>query len=351
MLPRRVVEQLGSIAANRQRSENEKKLPDAATSFEDAYRSYWKTGRVPADAERLLFLATWGSGGTLPQTLARSCGSAFTPEAYRTFDDDLLRDLDPVAVSAGVERDGYFVAPTRLSEEAVDDIEHHLERGPAAPRGDGLGTLPAGRPGPSAPTWWMHPSETLKSTSVRRLLRERRLAEVGGNYLGVDPMIMSVVLWKSFAWPSPDKNSAQAFHYDNDRPSFVKMFVYLTDVGPANGPHTYVRGSHRQKPSDLLHGQRLSDAEVERFYPRDGWVTITGRRGTVFFADTQGFHKGGQVLEGHRAMFQINLASDRFGAQEASIGSTEDAPADLAPAVAAAPRYFSELYTPATPTA
>jgi hypothetical protein len=155
---------------------------------------------------------------------------------------------------------------------------------------------------------------------------------------------MSVVLWKSFAWRSPDKNSAQAFHFDNDRPSFIKMFVYLTDVDMTNGPHTYVPRSHREKPRELLHGQRLSDADIERFYPKDTWKVITGARGTVFFADTQGFHKGGHVAEGERAMFQINLASDRFGIQEPRIGGAVDAPSDLVSPLSQAPRFFSQLF-------
>jgi hypothetical protein len=64
----------------------------------------------------------------------------------------------------------------------------------------------------------------------------------------------------------------------------------------------------------------------------------------VFFADTQGFHKGGQVSSGERAMFQINLATDRFGITEPPIGSPQDALCELGPLVATAPRYFAELY-------
>ena len=232
----------------------------------------------------------------------------------------------------------------------VDDILATLDAGPAQPRGDGLGTLPPGPPAPTAPTWWMDPSDSVRSEGVRRLLHQRNLALAGGRYLGVDPMIMSVVLWKSFPRTSPDASSAQLFHYDNDRASFVKMFVYLTDVDDANGPHTYVPRSHRDKPRDLLHGQRLADADVARFYPPEGWKRILGPKGTVFFADTQGFHKGGAVVSGDRAIFQINLASDRFGVAELPLGPAASAPDDLTPALGSAPRYFSQLYPQEPPT-
>lgn len=348
LLPRPVVVRLSSVAAAQKRRSNERKLDEAPELFRRAYAEYWRTGTVPTQAEELLFLATWASGGTLPRRLATERGQPFDAAAYAAFPDDLLADVDPVAVASGVEADGYYVVPSRLSPDAVDDILEALEGGPAKPRGDGMASLPPGRPEPTAPTWWMDPAEALRSPAVRRLLQERRLAEVGGHYLGADPMIMSVVLWKSFAWSEPDKSSAQAFHFDNDRASFVKMFVYLTDVDATNGPHTYVAGSHRDKPKDLLHGQRLSDADVARFYPTEKWQEITGPRGTVFFADTQGFHKGGHVVSGERAIFQVNLASDRFGIDGRPLGPPSAAPAELAPALSAAPRFFSQLF-PAAP--
>jgi hypothetical protein len=106
----------------------------------------------------------------------------------------------------------------------------------------------------------------------------------------------------------------------------------------------YVPCSHREKPRQLLHGQRLSDGDVARFYPQSGWEVVTGGAGTVFFADTQGFHKGGHVARGERAMFQINLASDRFGIQQDPI-EADSIPADLRPFVDAKPRYFTELFS------
>ena len=69
----------------------------------------------------------------------------------------------------------------------------------------------------------------------------------------------------------------------------------------------------------------------------------------MFFADTQGFHKGGLVQSGSRAMFQINLASDRFGIPEPPIGPASASPPDLAEYVRAAPRYFQGLFTPTDP--
>lgn len=340
----RIVRSAEARNARQLRQSREERLPAAPQAFQDAYAAYWETGRVPDDAGELLFLATWASGGELPRRLSTEYAPAYEPSTYAAFSDDLLGALDAEAAAEEIRRHGYYVAPDLLDADIVDDIRTTLEAGPAVPRGDRVGEMAPGAPAPTAPTWWMEPGDTVGSPAARGLLRQRALVDVAGRYLGADPMIMSIALWKSFAWENSDKRSAQEFHYDNDRSSFLKMFVYLSDVGDENGPHTYVPGSHGEKPKELLHGERIGDDDVARFYPRDGWATITGPKGTVFFADTQGFHKGGRLTAGDRSMFQINLASDRFGSADAPVGIAADAPSDLVGAVSSAPRYFEQLY-------
>lgn len=345
-LPRPVVEQIGRLAAARNRFVLERRLPGAVDAFEAAYAEYWQTARVPPDADELLFLAAWSSGGSAPAQAMRRSAPPFSADLFTPLADDLLGSIDPAEVATEVAERGFMVLPDLLDRSVVDNILTVLEDGPADPRGDGMHGRPPGPPRADAPSWWMRPEHTLASTSARRVLRQRPLAEAAGRYLGVEPMIMSVVLWKSFAWRTADRSSAQLFHYDNDRPGFLKFFVYLTDVDATNGPHTYVEGSHLDKPRRLLHGGRLSDDQVAGSYPRASWRVITGPKGTMFFADTRGFHKGGAVLAGERAMFQINLASDRFGIHENAIGGAGAAPDDLRDVVDRLPRYFAQLYTP-----
>ena len=54
-------------------------------------------------------------------------------------------------------------------------------------------------------------------------------------YLGATPTILGYTAWWSFAQPD-EARDAQLFHQDMDDYRFVKMFIYLSDVGPRTDP-------------------------------------------------------------------------------------------------------------------
>src|SRR6185503_13469174 len=112
--------------------------------------------------------------------------------------------------------------------------------------------------------------------------------------------------------------AGQLYHFDMDRIKWLKFFIYLTDVEAANGPHCFVRGSHRTHgiPSSLLSKgyARIRDAEVFQYYARETEVRFVAPRGTVIAEDTRGLHKGMEVLSGDRLMLQLQLSNSLFGA-------------------------------------
>jgi ectoine hydroxylase-related dioxygenase (phytanoyl-CoA dioxygenase family) len=124
-------------------------------------------------------------------------------------------------------------------------------------------------------------------------------------------------MWWSLAVPSSVQersSAAQLYHFDLDRLSFLKFFIYLSDVDVTNGPHCYIAGSHRGfKSVELLRDGRFSDDEIKRHYPNEE-VRITGKRGTIFVADTKGFHRGLPLESGERLIFQIEFCNSLFGA-------------------------------------
>jgi hypothetical protein len=106
----------------------------------------------------------------------------------------------------------------------------------------------------------------------------------------------------------------QQLHYDKMR--HLKSFVYLTDVGPANGPFHCVPGSH------LLSREAQRDNRAKRIVPSDADVRVLppemadlglpvlGEAGTLILFDSDIMHYAGIVSEGER----LAIRSLSFGA-------------------------------------
>lgn len=127
-------------------------------------------------------------------------------------------------------------------------------------------------------------------------------------YLGCRPTVENVLAWWSFSGRTAPYQE-QYFHRDNNSVRFIKLFVYLTDVEDADGPHTFVRGSHRS--GELLHppGKRFSDREVIALCGPERILRLTGARGTTFLEDTYGLHKGELPRSGERLIFQVTYST------------------------------------------
>ena len=144
---------------------------------------------------------------------------------------------------------------------------------------------------------------------------------IAAEYLGTPPLIDLITMWWSFATQSgleEQSGAAQLYHFDLDRLSFVKVFVYLTDVDENTGPHSYIKGSHKgYRGATFTRDGRFSDEEVAAAYPKEEY-RICGPAGTVFIADTKGLHKGNPLIDGERLMFQIQFVNSLFGAPSAN---------------------------------
>ena len=129
-----------------------------------------------------------------------------------------------------------------------------------------------------------------------------RLAE---QYIGCTPTISALGLRWSFPQQFGE-SPLQAFHRDADDWRFVKVMIYLTDVGLDEGPHMFVLGTHLTKATARLHF--YSDDSIYDRHGRDGVVTAIGERGMAFAVDTAGIHKGNVPTRNARLMLQIQYS-------------------------------------------
>jgi hypothetical protein len=227
----------------------------------------------------------------------------------------LLSGRVDTAVTA-LQRDGIYVVPEPLDAGTCAELEALARAADCTLVGEQVPVGSRGRfdpAAPAAPRYEVEEQDLLTAPVVQRLLADESVLAVAQGYLGSAPVQDMVAMWWSAASPGgPSSVAAQKFHFDLDRLRFLKLFVYLTDVGPDSGPHVYVRGTRRQLAAGFRRDRRSEDGDVERAYG-DAITTIEGARGTVFLADTRGLHKGAPPAVGHRLVFQVEFATSLFG--------------------------------------
>ena len=181
-------------------------------------------------------------------------------------------------------------------------------------------------------------------SAVEQVLSEAGVFASAERYLGhrvslvdVNPQINDPTddFWKrTFPDLALEQPRCAYFHRDASGGD-IKAIIYLSDVGPLNGPFSYVLGSHRMQMSvtddhiaeandsnglagtalqerrlfaalpsrlrqkgtfgnDVLAGSDLETDLLGSMWP------ITGNRGSIVVFDTKGVHRGGMVVEGER---------------------------------------------------
>ena len=145
------------------------------------------------------------------------------------------------------------------------------------------------------------------------LALDERLLQIVANYMGMWPQLHAIGSWYNFP-VDQDLKASQLWHRDPEDLKTVKVFIYLDDVGLKQGPFTYIPGSQPFGTDCGLrpihkHPRRVLDAEMETAFPRSRWMDCTGKPGTMIIADTVGYHRGGQVKDGHRLLITFTYTS------------------------------------------
>jgi len=148
-----------------------------------------------------------------------------------------------------------------------------------------------------------------------RICASDRMLDVANTYLGLWSKLEYVDMWYSVPQPEKGRVSSQRWHRDfNDR-RLVKAFLYLVDVDAETGPFEYVPGSAPGgRYADAWPWRPLGDnyppqGELERRIPPEDVRTFTGRKGTLLFCNTAGFHRGGFVTAKPRVLATVTYSS------------------------------------------
>jgi phytanoyl-CoA dioxygenase PhyH len=157
-----------------------------------------------------------------------------------------------------------------------------------------------------------------------RLGLSSRLLDVVNAYRGERTWLVDVDNW--YTVPDPDAEeriASQRWHRDPWDDNIVKVFTYFSDVDADAGPFEYVRGTPKGGRNAHLwpwqgddaygkHGLYPDQAEFEAKVPAEDVLTCTGPAGTMVFADTSGFHRGGWTRAKPRVLAYCSYVSTRF---------------------------------------
>lgn len=160
-------------------------------------------------------------------------------------------------------------------------------------------------------------SELLKNPFIQNLAFDKTFLEIAQSYLGCLPVLDIVGAWWSSPGAKPDITAAQFWHHDMDRPRWIKIFIYLTDCDEKNGPHEFIRGSHKNNGIPKILREkgyvRLNDETILEHYSENDIIRCTAKAGDLILEDTIGLHKGKQLIEGNRLMLNFQYSSCSFG--------------------------------------
>jgi hypothetical protein len=156
--------------------------------------------------------------------------------------------------------------------------------------------------------WIKDQKDVILINEIQKIVSDSFILNIAQNYLKCKPILAQTYFWISKPGFSDQSNY---FHQDYDDVNFLKIFIYLTDVNENNGAHSYIKGSlnnmitpENYKPSD-----RLTDDFAYKNYDNNNILNICGKRGTIIFENTNGFHKGNILKDDYRFMLQLQYCS------------------------------------------
>ncbi len=284
---------------------------------------YRRTGTSPDSAYQSMINLHCRTQGYSNDILAWLVSMKHRPVAFPNADGVLgnLTRADLAGITNEIQQNGYYIFPHLLSADVCARLVEFALTAECTPSPQ---AAPVGLPNiyhrdqPVADIYKFDEQTLLDHPDVQKLISDHSILSLAQSYLASPPILDIVTMWWSTAFSrEASVDAAQLYHFDMDRIRWLKIFFYLTDVTPTNGPHCYVAKSHKRKgqPLSLLKRgyARIPDEDIARYYQAGDIKEITGPRGTMFVADTRGFHKGMPISNGDRLLLQFEFTSSLFG--------------------------------------
>lgn len=236
----------------------------------------------------------------------------YVKQQSKLFNNVKTNDLKKVVEE--INKEGYKIFDYQLNPKAVKDLKSLSYKLKAKVGEDQIIFDPEDK---KSNIYKFNPNDIINNHWVQHLIMDPVLINIAGFYLGSNPIFDFAAMWWSTDLKEKKEDGAQEYHFDLDRPKWLKIFIYLTDVNKDNGPHCYISGTHKvgNKPQEILNKGyvRVADFELEKYYPKSSFKEVTGPAGTIVFGDTGCWHKGKPIVKGDRLILQLEYTSSLFG--------------------------------------
>jgi hypothetical protein len=254
-------------------------------------------------------------GRSSAQFVARNVAPALGPMTLDERDRPTMKSL---------QKKGYAPVGNVFTDAEMDEIRDYFQHIPAAVSGGGCDGHALLKDVPAAAGFaHFHGTVVCGCPPLYRVLHDERLITLASAYLGAPATIGISTVWWSYPAPG-GAEGMQMFHHDRGDFRSCNLFVYLSDVDAGTGPHAFVERTHDMEILLPLASQRFgsnpeafqtfwrwmeqhrkTDKDVLQFFPQDEVKSFVGPKGTSFFEDTRGLHKGTRPTTGPRFAFEI----------------------------------------------
>lgn len=283
------------------------------------YINYINTGITKFDAYYSFRLLHFLTNNRMNQFMV------FLAEVFNSYESTIDKQVlgnNISEVVTSINERGYFVFKDKISSELVDKLSDFALKTPSYPIYsdkkfsecfESEGVLFKNIE-PNSTRYEYSLKDLLNNQDIFQVLLENDFTEIARQLFNSKSLLSTFHMW----WTTPvkderDRYTGQAFHIDIDRSGAILFIIYLSDVDEDNGPHIFVKGSHKNKPHHLLQDRRMSEKELIEYYSKENLVKIIAEKGSVIAIDALGFHRGQPLNKGDRLALKYEFSVDGFG--------------------------------------
>jgi len=286
----------------------------------NGYNLFLKTGQTPNDAFLALIKLYCETNGRFSVEFnKRLVKQSKVVESQLKGVPGIFNAIDFEKTDLELNKNGYTVFDKKLDKEFCDRLYMFAMETPLEFPPNYKTKILYNPENPIAEIYRFNIQDIVNNLDVQNLIMDPVLINIARNYLGGEPIFDFPAMWWSTAFKkTASSEAAQLYHFDMDRVKWLKVFFYINDVTPENGPHCYIKGSHKpgNKPIELLKRgyARIPDSDLNRYYKEIDFIQLYGKAGTMFAGDTKCWHKGLHPKAGHRLVLEFEYTSSLFGA-------------------------------------